>query len=279
MEITIEITDKDGSLKDGRNDYEDFKLPMRVVAKDSAILATQNLEYKLGDKIKVTTSENDVFLVVKLDETLDSSLVYLKGNSWEYELPLADNWIESFPDSAFIGKRHYISVRKAEEFEITAYRNLALNPHALKDDNHLYPFASANVETRNDSTFFARNAIDGYKANLMHGEYPYQSWGINQNPDAKIRIDFGRVVEIDRIDLVLRADYPHDSYWTSVTANFSDASEEVFQTTNALGSQSYTFEKRQVEWVELCRLIKADTESPFPALTEIEVFGQDIITK
>ena len=35
-----------------------------------------------------------------------------------------------------------------------------------------------------------------------------------------------------------------------------------------------TFEKRTVEWVKLCKLIKADDPSPFPALTQIEIYGK-----
>ena len=34
--------------------------------------------------------------------------------------------------------------------------------------------------------FAARNAIDGIFENSAHGEYPYQSWGINRDPNAPI---------------------------------------------------------------------------------------------
>ncbi len=59
-------------------------------------------------------------------------------------------------------------------------------------------------------------------ANESHGSFPYQSWGINQQADAQITIDFGREIVTDKIALVLRGDYPHDSYWEAVTLEFSD---------------------------------------------------------
>lgn len=40
------------------------------------------------------------------------------------------------------------------------------------------------------------------------------------------------------------------------------------------GGQTISFEKRTVTWVEVKNLIKAETESPFPALTQIEVYGR-----
>jgi hypothetical protein len=37
-----------------------------------------------------------------------------------------------------------------------------------------------------------------------------------------------------------------------------------------------TFEKKRISWVKLCKLVKAKDESPFPALTQMEVYGRDI---
>ncbi len=41
-----------------------------------------------------------------------------------------------------------------------------------------------------------------------------------------IKIDFGREVEIDRIILYTRADFPHDSWWEQATIRYSDGSAE-----------------------------------------------------
>ena len=48
---------------------------------------------------------------------------------------------------------------------------------------------SANVETRGEAVFAARNAIDGIYENDAHGIWPYQSWGINRDPNAALTLD------------------------------------------------------------------------------------------
>lgn len=64
------------------------------------------------------------------------------------------------------------------------------------------------------------NAIDGVTENRSHGEWPYASWGINRQDDAKIRLDFGRPVEVDTIVLYTRADFPHDNWWVDGRITF-----------------------------------------------------------
>ena len=69
-----------------------------------------------------------------------------------------------------------------------------------------------------------RNAIDGIFENSAHGEYPYQSWGINRDPNAALTLDFGREVLLDELRITERADFPHDNYWVKATVEFSDGS-------------------------------------------------------
>ncbi|MGX7419778.1 hypothetical protein ACWOFR_13360 [Carnobacterium gallinarum] len=230
-------------------------------------------DYQAGDKLRLTIEVPNAYYMVQLDETLNPSLLYLTGTTWDYEIPTSEEAVRAYSPKAFIGKKHYSTARVATEAEITAYQNLALNPHDQKQESGAYPHAVANVETRNDSTFFARNAIDGVMANQNHGSYPYQSWGINQQADALIRIDFGRNVKIDQVALVLRGDYPHDSYWTEVKLEFSDNSNETLNLDKVLDHQFFNFNPRIIQWVELKELKKAEDESPFPALTQIKVFG------
>lgn len=40
-------------------------------------------------------------------------------------------------------------------------------------------------------------------------------------------------------------------------------------------SQEFSFEEKTISWLVLKELIKADDPSPFPALTQIEVFGTE----
>jgi len=89
-------------------------------------------------------------------------------------------------------------------------------------------------------------------------------------------VDFGREVETDKVVLVTRADFPHDSWWTQVTLEFSDGSTTDWKLEKNVLPHTLTFEKKKISWIKLCKLIKAEDESPFPALTQIEVYGRDI---
>jgi hypothetical protein len=276
VKISLEILDQTGQVKQGKNDYEAFNREMCVSGTNEVHLTTQDLRLTVGDKASVKLSEAGQYLVVRLDETLAPSLIFIKGDTWTYQFPLAENDLEAKPDIAFTGKRHSFQVRLAYDFEIKNYQNLTLNPHDQKDESGAYPHASANVETRNDATFFAKNAIDGYYGNQSHGSYPYQSWGINQQLDAALTIDFGREVEIDRIAFVFRADFPHDSYWTSVTLSFDNGIRQTFETTNSDSRQAFDISAVKTRQVTFEKLIQADDASPFPALTQLEAFGRNI---
>lgn len=273
--ILLEIRDSKGAVKNGKNDYEEITRPLTAVGEDFVDLATQDLTFEEGDQIRVTVDAADCYLVAKLDETLDTSVIFLPEKVWTYTVSMTANAIDARPDKRFMSKRHYLSVRTATNEEVAAYRNWALNPHDQKEFNGAYPHAHANVETRNDATFFACNAIDGVYANLSHGEYPYQSWGINRQADAALTIDFGRPVVLDKVAFTLRNDFPHDSYWTQVSLSFSDGSKEVFHTEKKPQPQYFDFEKHVVTSVTFSELIQAADESPFPALTEIELFGRN----
>ena len=124
--------------------------------------------------------------------------------------------------------------------------------------------------------FAAKNAIDGLKANSFHGEWPYTSWGINRDPNAAWRLDFGRTVELDEAVFYLRADFPHDAWWREATMCFSDGSSLVIPLEKSAAGQRIRFPAKQVEWVSLNSLKKADDPSPFPALTQLELWGRDL---
>ena len=136
-----------------------------------------------------------------------------------------------------------------------------------------YPHASANVETRGESVFAAKNAIDGVRANLSHGEWPYESWGINRQDDATMKLEFGRPVCVDKVVFYTRSDFPHDNYWTQLTMDFSDGSSEIVPLSKTSRAQEYRFTERVIDSLILRDLKKSDEPSPFPALTQIEVYG------
>lgn len=242
-----------------------------------AYLAFKDYVYQEGDYIEVTLDQANQHIWVQVDEAIEASLIYMGQLTWKYPVILDENLKRAYSPKAFLGERHYIRVWLPEEVQVYSERNLARNAHDQKDESGAYPHAYANVETRNDSTFFARNAIDGILANQDHGSYPYQSWGINQRKDAELTIDFGREVLVNSIALVLRGDYPHDSYWTQVTLALSNGQEHILQTTNQLDRQYFKFPETSVTHLTLKNLIKHEDNSPFPALTQIEVYGTESI--
>lgn len=255
---------------------------LKVVDKEGAVLSSSTgenevshvhlEEYREGDRILLETSEKNIHVILQVDDALGKSFVYLTGNV-DYLIPFGEKRISCSP-KVFYGSRHYLYARMAREDEITAYRNLALNVNDQHCDVECYPHATANVETRGESVFAAKNAIDGVVENRSHGAWPYESWGINMQDDAQMKVDFGREVETDKIVLYTRADFPHDNWWVQVTLEFSDGSSIDWKLEKSYAPHVLTFEKKKITWVVLKNLIKADDPSPFPALSQIEVYGR-----
>lgn len=228
--------------------------------------------YEEGDEIRFTLPEENQYYMIKVDDVLEESFIYSITTELTYKIPFAEKK-DSMNQKAFTGERHYLTVRTAREDEVKAYKNLARNASAQHEFAGYYPFASANVETRGESVFAAKNAIDGVVANLSHGKWPYASWGINMQDDAEFKLEFGRLVDIDRIVLYTRADFPHDNWWTEVTFTFSDGTQETVSLEKRIEGHELAIQRKNIAWLTFGNLIKADDPSPFPALTQIEVYG------
>lgn len=231
-------------------------------------------EYADGDKIVVSGCD-EKYIWIMFDEAMGKSLTYVK-DTLTYYVPYGEKKCNISP-KAFSGKLHLINVREAYDFEIKAYQNLAYNVNDQHENISSFPHAAANVETRGESVFAARNAIDGVTANALHGLWPFASWGINKNPDAVLHLEFGRKVKTDRIVVYFRADFPHDSWWEEISICFSDGSKMTVPMKKTHLGQEILFEEKEIMWLELCELKKAADESPFPALTQIEVFGYNVL--
>lgn len=256
----------------------DKEMKTCAVAKgDDEVILVYSAAYKDGDTIVVEIEEKDQFYWLQLDDAKQASMVYVKNDVF-YPIPFGEKRINISP-KVFSGEKHLLYVKKAWEFEYGAYRNLALNVWDQHGDPTYYPHASANVETRGESVFAALNAIDGIKVSSSHGEWPYESWGINRRADAVMKLEFGRMVDVDRIVLYTRADYPHDSWWYQGEITFSDGSILELQLKKTGNAQEIRFDKRTIEWMELGNLKKAEDASPFPALVQIEVYGTETFCK
>lgn len=258
MELTLKIIDKNGRIKSENTD-------------ENQVTLVSCAEYEPGDRICLESSEKNMHIVLQVDDALGVAFVYITGDV-VYNVPFEEKKI-SYSPKAFSGGRHYLYARAARENEVTAYRNLALNAADQPGDTNCYPHATANVETRGESVFAARNAIDGVTANTSHGEWPYESWGIGMRDDAAIKVEFGRMVEADKVVLYTRSDFPHDNWWRQVTVTFSDGSSVEWKLEKSRLPHILNFDRKKINWVQLSSLIKSDEPSPFPALSQIEVYG------
>lgn len=229
-------------------------------------------EYVLGDMIVMTFPKENCFYKVRIDDTLAEELVYVTKPEIFYFIPFGEKRI-SYNPKTFAGELHYITIRTARDQEVYTHRNLARNNMDQHGDPGCYPHVHANVETRGEAVFAARNAIDGIIANASHGAWPYESWGINRQDDAEITLEFGHPVDFDTICLYTRADFPHDNWWVKATFTFSDGTTETVSMEKSTEPHTFSIKRTGITWIKLGSLIKADDPSPFPALSQIEVYG------
>ena len=227
--------------------------------------------YAPGDVIRIS---GEAHLEVRMDQSLPAGEVYLPSGCMTWPVPAGEHRLAYAPGT-FEAPRHVVFARVLREEELTRTRNLALNPADLRGDTDFFPHCFANVETRNEACFCARNVIDGCRLNTFHGEWPFQSWGIGAREDAWCELDFGRPVIAERMALTLRADFPHDAYWTEGHAVLSDGADLFFRLQKTGDRQWIDLENRKISRLRLERLIKSDDPSAFPALTQWEVFGRD----
>lgn len=260
MQITLKVIDAAGAVK-------------AVTAGEREAILVYRGEYQPGDRLQLATS-HAAHLWVSLDAGVMPALLYLQDEPFNFLIPFSETR-KTYAPLAFDGVLHRLQVRQAEPSEIATRRNLAFNPLDQHGNQALFPHAEANAETRGEAAFAARNAIDGEKASHDHGYWPFTSWGINRNPDAALTLHFGRPVLIDQVALYLRADFPHDAWWESATISFSDGSTQQLCLEKSGGSQNFALQPRIIEWARLHSLIKADDPSPYPALTQIELWGRD----
>lgn len=228
--------------------------------------------YQQGDVVEITADAHHLY--VQMDAAMQPGEVFLPERRLTWPVPWGEHRLAYCP-GMFDVPRHVITARSMEAKETALRRNLACNPADLRGDTDFFPHCTANVETRNEACFCARNVIDGMRHNTFHGEWPFQSWGIGTREDAWCLMDLGREVEIDAMALTLRADFPHDAYWVGGHVMLSDGTGIAYDLEKTGDRQLIPLGKHTVRWLRLEQMQKSNDPSAFPALTEWEVYGWD----
>ena len=234
-----------------------------------------NQKYYKGDKIIICKKDMD-FLAVQLDDTLVESIIYVPSNSFEYEIPI-DKLRTGYDENAFATECHHIRIYQPSDDVVYGYRNISLNSHDKKEQKRYYPHAYANLVTRDEPCFYERNAIDGICVNNRHGGYPFHSWAGGAREDLEYYLDFGTVVEVDKIVFYLRADFPHDTYWKSVDVEFDNKTRVTANFIKTAEGQELALDEPQLtRKIHLTNFKQAELPFSWAALSQIEVYGKYI---
>lgn len=233
--------------------------------------------YNEGDYISITSPDSK-YLVTQLDPELKECMIYVPSQMMDYAIPFGEK-LNAYGQKAFAGESHIIKVWYASDEEIYSYRNVAINSADKRGIDVCYPHAVADYVTRDEAGFEERNTIDGYTNTDGHGNFPYQSWGCGPREDTDYKLYFGRPVEIDKLVLYLRADYvnDHDINWKSMTIELSDGTVIPAEFEKTGEAQTIELDgKKIVEWIHLTDFKQPVTPLKFAALTQIEVYGNDV---
>ena len=234
--------------------------------------------YEVGDKWRIELDYCE-FVKMKLDPTLEESIVYVPDGIFEFPIPFERVRRACYAPGAFSGDDHRVYCAEPTEAEIYGERCISLNSHDMHNVPKYFPHAVANFVTREDPCFFERNAIDGVTDNIGHGCYPYHSWGGGLREDLEFWVEFGMEVEVSKVTVHLRADFPHDTYWKEAELEFSDKSTVHIDLIGTKEGQTFEFEPKKTEYVKLTGFKQQRLEDgslSFAALSQLSVYGNYI---
>jgi hypothetical protein len=273
--IQIQIEDARGALVAGPKSHSSS-------SKTGSATLDVNREYQPGDRIIFGGPKR---MAVQTDQNMPECLIYAPlaaSNTLSYVIPYGREERQTgsaYAPESFAGNSHVVTIRALSHEKLSEYRDLALNPCDLVQPENssipFFPHASSNSVSRSLFDFEARNAIDGRVQNGHHGVWPYQSWGPQLRTDIWWKVDFGRSVELDKVRLMIRADFPHDSYWKSAKVEFSDGSQIAIQITSSPEFQDFPFSKRTVSWLRITDVVPEDP-TKWCSLIEVEAWGRDL---
>jgi len=275
--VAISVFSADGQRTSIELQDASGKAIASAASKKGRITLKLDHEYQPGDRIVVHGPQ---WLTLDVSDTVPRCSVYLSTNAHgtsAFEIPYGSgekHTGSSYPMEGFAGASHTVTVSSLSKNDRLSRRNLALNSCDMRSASpSVFPHASTNSVSRDAYNFEARNAIDGVSRNGHHGEWPYQSWGPLVRDDLWWKLEFGREVWIDTIRIMLRTDFPHDSYWKKGVVEFSDGTTLPLEMTPVSDFQDFHFPARHVSWLRLTHLVSA--EERWSGLIEFEAWGRD----
>ncbi len=227
--------------------------------------------------VRVTLPEGETYVAVCLSSKMGETIVYCPDGVFEYKFPsdMGDIFPSALDDSKnVVYINNVISARIPTDDELAEPRNLAENVYDLKSAVNVFPHASTNSVADGGAAYYeARCAIDGFTANTSHGDYPSQSWG----PDKaamdtnELVIDFGRTVKLDAVEVLIRCDFPHDTWFTGADVTFSDGTVERIALWKTEEWMRFDVDGKETTSVKLSGFTTANGE--WAAITEVRAIG------
>lgn len=236
--------------------------------KEMAILNVPQ-QLSAGDKVTVTLPKGERYLMFTLSSRMGEALVYVPDGVFTYTVP---DLTQAYPTRVSIYGSNNIVARVPTDDELAEYRNLALNPYDAANSNAAYPHVTASTTRSGGEYYEARNAIDGFTANGGSGKYPCQAWEAESSGNATFKVDFGRTVTIDRMDIRIRAD-KGDAKVAQVVLEFDNGQKQTVTLSQSLDMQTIRFEKTNAKSVTI-RDIQLSGSGKL-AISEVQFFGTE----
>ena len=253
------------------------KTALETTGKGYAILNVPDI-YAAKQGVRITLPEGETYVAVCLSSKLGENIVYCPNGVFEYKFPakmgnIYPTALDDSKNTVYIN--NVISARIPTADELSEVRNLAENVYDLKGNTTSYPHASTNSVADGEAAHYeARCAIDGFTANSSHGTYPNQSWGPEKSTMAKneITIDFGRTVRAETLEILIRCDFPHDTWFTGADVTFSDGTVEHIDMYKTEDFMVFDLNGRETTSIKLSNFTTANGD--WAAITEIRVMGK-----
>jgi len=254
------------------------KMTFKASGEGLVILNTE-IKYQQGDVIRITLPEGQKYLMLSLSSKMGEALIYVPKGTLTLSLP---DLTKAYPNtvrntSGIAYTANTITARLATEEDLKQVRNLAHNPYDQLVVSNAFPHATSNNVYNNQSEFEARNVIDGFTANKGHGTYPSQSWGPNSSGSLELTINFGREVNLQELQIFIRADFPHDTHFLKATVEFSDGSTMDINFRKTAEVQKFIIEGGKTTSSIKFKNFEKNNSGGWAALSEVIALGTEIV--